>query len=76
MKIYNIALLILLFFNVSSQSYNISGDCVPFGTRLSYGPYYSQQGNTALTQIYVTFNTLVHPHLFREIAQDMLIGVI
>lgn len=55
---FKVLLSLLLLTSALAQSYNISGSCVPFGTRLSYGPYYSQQGNNP-TQIYVTFNTLV-----------------
>lgn len=32
-------------------------NCTPFGVRLTYGDYYSQQGGN--TQIYVSFNTYV-----------------
>lgn len=49
--------LCLIVFAVGCQKVFDPG-CTPFGLRLSYGEYYTQQGGS--TQIYVSFNTYVN----------------
>lgn len=63
--------LCLLFIAASSQTVFDPG-CTPFGLRLSYGQYYTQQGGS--TQIYVSFNTYVNDVRLRDTVQTATLG--